>query len=316
MQAAVIRRYGRPEVFEVGDVSVPAPGPSQLLIRVRASSVNPVDCGIRSGALRSFIRLKLPAVLGVDYAGVVEAVGSDVKGFAIGDHVFGFIDIRVCGAYAEYALIEASSAAKKPESLSWAEAGACPGSGLTALQALTSVVKVQSGERVLINGAGGGVGTFLVQIAKVLGCHVTAVGSSSKRDLLLGLGADRVIDYTKEDPFAARAEYDVIADCVGNVGVFASRRLLRAGGRHVAIASNPTVMLRAILSKLLPGKPYRSMYVVPRGSDVEELAGWFERKQLRVVLDRTYSLAEIAEAHAYVERGRSAGKVAIAIGAA
>lgn len=315
MRAAVIHRYGLPEVLEVREVETPTPGPAQLLVRMRGSSVNPVDCGIRSGALRSFIRLKLPTALGVDYAGVVEAVGRDVRDFKVGDEVFGFIDIRVCGAYAEYAVIDASSAAKKPRSLSWAEAGASPGSGLTAQQALTRVAGAKAGEKVLINGAGGGVGTFAVQIAKALGCHVTAVGSAAKRDLLLGLGADVVIDYTKEDPFAAAGAYDVIADCVGNLGVWQARRLLRAGGRTVVIASNPTVMLRALASKLLPGKPYRTMYVVPQGSEVEALAAWFERGQVRVVLDRTYSLDQIAEAHTYVERGRSAGKVAIAIGA-
>jgi NADPH:quinone reductase-like Zn-dependent oxidoreductase len=315
MRAAVIRRYGLPEVLEVGEVSVPTPGRSQLLVRMRASSVNPADCAIRAGTLRSFIRLKLPTVLGIDYAGVVEAVGADVKDFAVGDEVFGFIDIRTCGAYAEYAVIEASSAARKPASLGWEEAGASPGSGLTAQQALLSVVQVKAGERVLVNGAGGGVGTFAVQIARALGCHVTAVGSTAKRDLLLGLGADVVLDYTREDPLAARGAYDVIVDCVGNIGVFASRRLLRPGGRHVAIASNPKVMLRALVSKLLPGKPYRSMYVVPSGSEVAAFAGWFERGQMRVVLDRTYPLAQIAEAQAYVERGRSAGKVAISIGA-
>ncbi|MCA9697692.1 MAG: NADP-dependent oxidoreductase, partial [Myxococcales bacterium] len=165
MRAAVLTHYGRPEVLEVREVEKPTPGPKQLLVRVRASSVNPVDCGIRSGALRSFIRLQLPTPLGVDYAGVVEAVGSEVEGFAPGDEVFGFIDIRVCGAYAEYAVIDASSAAKKPSALSWEEAGASPGSGLTAQQALTSVVGVRPGEKVLINGAGGGVGTFAVQIA-------------------------------------------------------------------------------------------------------------------------------------------------------
>ncbi|MEZ4454411.1 MAG: NAD(P)-dependent alcohol dehydrogenase [Nannocystaceae bacterium] len=313
MRAAVIRHYGRPEVFEVGEVEKPTPGPQQLLIRVRASSVNPVDCGIRSGALRSFIRLKLPTALGVDYAGVVEAVGRDATGFEVGDEVFGFIDIRVCGAYAEYAVIDASSAAKKPKGLTWEEAGACPGSGLTAQQALTEVVKARPGERVLINGGGGGVGTFAIQIAKALGCHVTAVGSTSKRELLLRLGADEVIDYTKEDPFAARGAYDVIADCVGNLGVFKARALLRAGGRCVVIASTPKVMLRALFAKLLPGKPYKTMYVVPRGSDVETLAGWFQRGQVQVILDRTFSLEQIAEAHAYVERGRSAGKVAISI---
>ncbi|MCX4241547.1 NAD(P)-dependent alcohol dehydrogenase [Paraliomyxa miuraensis] len=315
MRAAVISQYGRPEALEIREVDKPTPGPRQLLVRVRASSVNPVDCAIRSGALRSFIRLRLPTPLGVDFAGVVEGVGREVEGFAVGDEVFGFIDIRVCGAHAEYAVIDAAAAAKKPASLSWEEAGASPGSGLTAQQALTSVVAVRPGERVLINGAGGGVGTFAVQIAKALGCHVTAVGSTSKRELLLSLGADEVIDYTKQDPFAARAAYDVIIDCVGNIGVFAARRLLVAGGRCVEVASNPKIMLRALLSKLLPSKPYKSMYVVPRGSDVEALAGWFERNEVRVVLDRTYPLEKIAEAHAYVERGRSTGKVAISIAA-
>lgn len=294
---------------------MPSPGPGQLLVRVRGSSVNPVDCAIRAGALRWFIRLELPTVLGLDYAGVVDAVGAGVTQFAVGDEVFGFIDIRKCGAYAEYAVVDAASAARKPARLTWEEAGACPGAGLTAQQALLTVVAVKAGERVLVNGAGGGVGTFAVQLARALGCHVTAVGSTSKRELLLGLGADAVLDYTREDPLAARAAYDAIVDCVGNIGVLASRRLLRPGGRHVAVASNPKIMLRALVSKLLPGKPYRSMYVVPRGSDVAALAGWLERGQVRVVLDRSYPLAEIAAAHAHVERGRSAGKVAITIGA-
>jgi NADPH:quinone reductase-like Zn-dependent oxidoreductase len=316
MRAAVLRRYGGPEVLELEEVATPTPGPNQLLIRMRGSSVNPVDAAIRQGALRAFVRLELPAVLGVDYAGVVEAVGGEVRGFAVGDEVFGFIDIRVCGAYGEFAVVEASSAARKPAGLSWAEAGAAAGSGLTAHQALLSVLEVRAGERLLINGAGGGVGTFAVQIARALGCHVTAVGSGSKRELLLGLGADAVIDYTREDPFAARAAYDGIVDCVGNLGVLAARRLLRPGGRTVAVASSPKIMLRALVSKLLPGRPYRTMYVVPRGSDVEALAGWFTRGQARVVLDSTFPLERIHEAHAHVERGRSAGKVAIAIGAA
>lgn len=292
---------------------MPTPGPGQLLIRVRGSSVNPVDCAIRQGALRAFVHLKFPAILGLDYAGVVEAVGPGVTGFALGDEVFGFIDIRVGGAFAEYAVIDAASAARKPAALAWEEAGASPGSGLTAQQALRVVLDVRAGERVLINGAGGGVGTFAVQIAKAIGCHVTAVASAGKRELLLGLGADAFVDYTGEDPFAARGAYDAIVDCVGNIGVLASRRLLRAGGRHVAVATGPAIMLRALVGKLLPGKPYRTMYVVPRGSDVATLAASFERGELRVVLDRTFPLAQIAEAHAHVERGRSAGKVAISL---
>lgn len=313
MRAAVIRRYGGPDVFAIEEVATPRPGAKQLLIRMRGSSVNPVDCAIRQGMLRAFVRLKLPAVLGIDYAGVIEAVGSEVRDFSIGDEVFGFIDIRVCGAYGEYAVVDAASAARKPPGLSWAEAGAAPGSGLTAHQALLSVIAARAGERLLVNGAGGGVGTFVVQIAKAIGCHVTAVGSGSKRELLLGLGADVVIDYTRQDPFAAQAAYDGIVDCVGNIGVLTARRMLCRGGRFVAVASSPQIMLRALYSKLLPGKPYRSMYVVPRGSDVEALAGWFTRGQARVVLDSTYPLERIAEAHAHVERGRSAGKVAVTI---
>ena len=268
MRAAIIRRYGRPEVFEVVEAEVPAPSPTQLLVRMHASSVNPVDCAIRQGSLRFIFPQRLPTVLGIDYAGTVEAVGSEVEGFSVGDEVFGFTDVRTGGAYAEYAVVEASGAAIKPANVSWEEAGVTAGSGLTAYQALTEVLKVRAGEKVLINGAGGGVGTFAVQIAKALGCHVTAVGSTSKRELLLELGADVVIDYTQEDPFAARHAYDAIADCVGNIGVLASRRLLAPGGRHVSIASKPAIMLRAQLGKLLPGPAYQTMFVVPRSSDV------------------------------------------------
>jgi NADPH:quinone reductase-like Zn-dependent oxidoreductase len=137
MRAAITRGYGGPEVFTIEEVERPRPGAGQLGIRVHASSVNPVDCGIRSGALRAFVRLRLPAILGIDYAGVVEEVGPDVEGFAVGDEVFGFVDIRSCGAYAEHAVVAASTAARKPSALSFTEAGVIGGAGLTAFQALT-----------------------------------------------------------------------------------------------------------------------------------------------------------------------------------
>jgi NADPH:quinone reductase-like Zn-dependent oxidoreductase len=314
MRAAIIRRYGPPDVFEIGEVDRPTAGPTQLLVRVRASSVNPVDCAIRSGVLRFFIRHELPKVLGIDYAGVVEAVGSDVKGFAPGDEVFGFIDIRTCGAYAEHAAVEASSAANKPANVSWEAAGVSGGAGLTAYQALVDVLRVRAGEKLLVNGAGGGVGTFTVQIAKALGCHVTAVGSAAKRELLLELGADAVVDYAEQDPFAGRGVYDAIADCVGNLGVLAARRMLVSSGRHVVIAARPVIFLRAALAKVLPGKPFQTMSVEPRGRDGEVLARWLGTGEVRAIVDRTWPLDALAEAHAYVERGRTAGKVAISIG--
>ncbi len=312
MRAAVIRHYGRPEVFELVEADIPTPSPTQLLVRMRASSVNPVDCAIRSGQLRLFFPRSMPSVLGIDYAGVVEAVGAEVEGFAVGDEVFGFTDIRTGGAYAEYAVVEASGAAIKPANVSWREAGVTAGSGLTAYQALVEILNVQPDERVFINGAGGGVGTFAVQIAKVLGGHVTAVGSTSKREMLEQIGADVVIDYTKEDPFAARRAYDAVVDCVGNIGLLASRRLLAPGGRHVAVASRPAIMLRAGLGKLLPAPAYKTMYVVPRSSDV--LAQWLRDGKVRPVVDRSFALEQVGDAQAYVERGRSAGKVSISIG--
>lgn len=183
MQAMLIRRYGGPEVFERGEIATPRPQKGQVLVRVFASSVNPIDAALRSGLLKLFIRLPLPTVLGVDVAGEVVELGEGATRFAKGDRVFGFTGVTVGGGYAEYVAVAESFLARVPEKLSWAEAGTVPGSGTTAYEAFTVHSKLQAGTRVFVNGGSGGVGTYAVQIAKALGAHVAATCSGAKAEL-------------------------------------------------------------------------------------------------------------------------------------
>lgn len=324
MTAAVYRRFGAPEVVRLEQRAIPTPRPGEVLIRVHASTVSvadhrarardvPAGLGLLAAVGLGVFRPSRP-ILGMDAAGVVAAVGSGVTAFIPGDRVIAAMG-GAFGGHAEYVCVPADGAiTRAPSIMSLDEAVTLVFGGIAAM-GFFAQAPIGPGASVLVNGASGAVGTAAVQLASQLGADVTAVTSGGNAALVSSLGAARVIDYTREDFTAGGETYDVIVDCVGNIGVFASRRLLRAGGRHAAIAANPQVMLRALASRLLPGKPYRSMYVVPSGGAVAQFAGWFERGQMRVVLDRTYPLAQIAEAQAYVERGRSAGKVAISIGA-
>ena len=313
MKAMVINRYGPPEVLEYAALGRPVPKKDELLIKVRATSVNPVECAMRRGELKLFVRLKFPAVLGVDVAGEVVEMGQAVNDFRVGHAVYAFIALSQSGGYAEYAAVRAAWAGRKPANLSYVEAAVVPGVGLTALQALRDRAGVQAGQQVLINGGAGGVGTLAIQIARALGARVTAVCSTPKVDLVRRLGAERVIDYTREDLTKDRDCYDVILDCVGNQSFWTYRRMLRAGGIHVAITPTPKQFLFGKLSMLTPGKTSQVFLVQPDGKDLEFLGGLIEAGQVQPVIDRTYTLLRMVEAHRYIETKRATGKVAVTV---
>ncbi|MCW5312571.1 zinc-binding dehydrogenase [Nostoc sp. KVJ3] len=311
MKAVVIRRYGAAEVLQYEDVEQPKIEPTQLLVKVGASSVNPIDWKIRKGMLSLIIGSKFPKILGFDVAGEVVEVGSGVTRFKPGDAIYGSTSFPG-GGYAEFAAIPENLAALKPTNLSYEEAAAVPLAALTALQALRDQGNIQTGQNILINGAAGGVGIFAVQIAKALGAVVTGVSSTKNLDLVKSLGSDRVIDYTQQDFTEDTAQYDIIFDAVGKRSLSETKRVLKPNGVYITTVPNPKVMLEIVLTAFLPGQKAKFLFEKPNAKDLLFLKELIEAGKIRVVIDRTYPLQELAAAHIYSETGRAVGKIALA----
>lgn len=314
MRAVGFRRYGSPEVLEQLVLARPAPAAECILVRVAAAGVNPADWNLRSGGLRLVARLKLPFVPGADVAGIVEAVGEGVTRFQPGDAVFAMLSTSAGGGYAEYATLEAAIAARVPANLALAEAAAVPLAGTTALQALRDQAAIQPGHQVLVNGASGGVGTFAVQIAKLLGARVTAVCSGRNADLVREIGADDVRDYTRDDIFATDTRYNAIFDTIGSQPFRRWRSLLQARGTVVTIAPKPRDIAVALLTRSNRQR-LKTFFVRPSGSDLAALSGWIADGRLRPVVDRSYVLADAVEAHRYSESKRVRGKLVLVVDA-
>ena len=324
MKAVVYTDYGPPDVLQLKDIKKPEPSDDQILIRVRAASVNPYDWHFIRGTpyvMRMMIgglrKPKDPRV-GVDYAGTVEAVGKNVTLFKPGDEVFG----NKSGAFAEYLCARADRAvALKPANITFEQAAGVPVAGLTALQGLRDHGKVQPGQKVLINGASGGVGTFAVEIAKSLGAEVTGVCSGRNVDLVRSLGADHVVDYTKEDFTKSAERYDVILDNVGTQPLSGFRRVLKPNGICVMIGGGGPnegkwvgPMARPIKAMVIsPFISQKMSMMMAQGNkdDLTILADLMQSGKVKPVIDRTYKLNEVPQAIAYVETGRARGKVII-----
>lgn len=332
MRAAYIERYRRGGPIVIGSRPDPTAGPGQLLVRVRAASVNPIDFKLRDGALRPLFRFPMPLVLGSDLAGEVVAVGAGVTGFSPGQAIMARVDKRHLGAYAELAAIDAVTAAPKPEALAFTEAASLPLAGLTAWQALHDVGNLASSHKVLILAGSGGVGTLALQLARAAGAHVATTASSRNHDLCRSLGADEVIDYRKQRFDELLRDYDLVLDSVGGPDQLASFRVLRPGGVVVTIAGLPSSAfaksfglpwyLRAALSwKERPtlaaaraaGARWEYLFMRPDGEQLAQLGAMVDNGKLRPVLDRIFPLAETEAALAYVATGRAVGKVVIEI---
>jgi NADPH:quinone reductase-like Zn-dependent oxidoreductase len=326
MRAATYAAFGSPDVLELRDVPVPQPGPGQVLVRVRAAAVNPWDWHFLRGlpyvARLSGAGIRRPKhpVLGGDIAGEVVGVGEGVARFAVGDRVFGFIEF---GGFAEYAVAPESLLAPMPANLAFDHAAGVPLTAQTALQGLRDAGRIAAGDRVLVIGASGGVGTFAVQIAKHLGAHVTAVASGRNAALLRSIGADRVVDYTREDVTAGDDGFDVILQLAGTTPASALARLLAPGGRLVLSSGDSPnrfvgPMAGAIRGVLLGKRKGLSIAVLTarwNAVDLGYLAGLLESGAIAPVIDRTYPLAEVADAIRYVESGRARGKVLVSVAA-
>ena len=324
MKAIVYREYGPPDVLKLEEVKKPAPAEKEVLIRVRAAAMNPLDWHFMRG-LPYLVRLMTGLVkpkdirFGVDVAGEVEAVGDGVQELQVGAAVFG-----TCrGAFAEYVCAAESAVVRKPENLSYEEAAAVPIAGLTALQCLRDKGLVQAGQKVLVNGAAGGVGTFGVQIAKAFGAEVTGVCSTRNVEMVRSIGADHVVDYTREDFTKSGVKYDVILDCVTNHSLAEYKRCMTVEGRHVGagrLDGGGRWMIGALASSLaasahlLVGKQkFLSIFAKANQKDLLTLHGLLQSGKIRPVIDRQFRLSEVPEAIRYLEQLHARGKVVIAI---
>jgi NADPH:quinone reductase-like Zn-dependent oxidoreductase len=330
LKAARIHAYGDPDQLRVEEVDDPVAGPRDLLIRVHASSVNPVDAKIRSGSQRGAVRLKLPWILGMDVSGVVEAVGEQVEGFAVGDEVYASPTHRRPGTYAELVAIEADAVAAKPETLTHVEAASLPLVGLTAWDCLVGAAKLEAGETVLIQAGAGGVGTVAVQLARALGARVATTCSGRNVDFVRELGADVAIDYTETKFEEAIDGCDVVLESMGGAIHGRSLKVLRRGGRLVSINSGlpaatarwgPNLALAAVGLRLLGrkiaglGRGVKVSTVVrkPSGAHLAELAALVDAGEIRPVVAEVFPLERIADAHRAIETGRTRGKNVIQV---
>jgi len=322
MKAIVYQNYGPPDVLQLEEIEKPIPGDNEVLIKVRAASVNPLDWHFMRGTpyivrivMTGLSKPKNPR-LGVDVAGHVEAVGSKVTQFKPGDEVFG-----TCrGAFAECVCTSESNLVIKPNNVTFEQAAAVPIAAFTALQGLRDKGKIQPEQKVLVNGASGGIGTFAVQIAKSYGADVTGVCSTRNVDMVRSIGADRVIDYTQEDFTKSNQRYDLIFDAVGNHSLSASRRVLSpkgicvmAGGASGRWQMGLARSIKALVWSQFSSRKLTGLLAKSTKEDLTILQNLMETGKVTPVIDRHYSLSEVPEAIRYLEEGHARGKVVITV---
>jgi NADPH:quinone reductase-like Zn-dependent oxidoreductase len=331
VQAVVALRYGGPDALAIVERPEPDVGPRDVRIAVKAASLNPVDAKIREGGLKPILKLARPIALGCDVAGVVDRIGSEVTRFKVGDEVYARLEKARMGGLAEYVAADESVVALKPANATFEAAAAVPLVALTTLQALRETANVVAGQRVLIHAGAGGVGTHAIQIAKILGLHVTTTTSTKNLELVRSLGADDVVDYTKEQIGDRVSELDVVLDVLGDASETASLALVKRGGIVVGVAGLPDVAFaRANMSALLvpalwfmtrkrrraaarAGSRFAWIFMRPDADQLAEVARWIDAGTLRPIVHRTYPLADAREAFAELERGRARGKIVVTI---
>lgn len=320
MKAIVYTKYGPPEVLQLEEVAKPTPKDDEVLIKVQAVSVNRSDWEGLSGkplyARLGGLLKPRHHILGSDIAGRVEMAGKHIRRFRPGDEVFGDILPRL-GGFAEYVCARESALAPKPASMTFEEAAAIPQAAVIALQGTRDKGKIQPGQKVLITGAGGGTGTFAVQLAKLYGAEVTGVDNTGKLDFMRSLGADHVIDYTREDFTKNGKQYDLILDIVAHRSVFAYKRALRSRGSYFLTGGYVTTIFQVLLLgpwiRGTTGKKMRILAVQPNLKDLVHVTELYEAGKVVPVIDRRYPLSEIPEALRYLGEGRTKGKVVITV---
>jgi NADPH:quinone reductase-like Zn-dependent oxidoreductase len=329
MLAYVLESYGDANHAVMRQQPAPEPGAGEILVQVRAVGLNPVDFKIRQGKPRAVLKSRLPIVMGNELAGEVVGVGANAAKFAIGDRVYARVAKGRLGAFAELACVDEKDAARMPLSLDFSSAAAVPLAGLTALQVLRNELRVKSGQKVFISGGAGGVGTFAIQLAKWLGADVTTTASPRGEALVRSLGADRVVDYTSQAFQDVLQGFDSGFDLIGGDTLDKMFSIVKRGGKVVSVAGVPEPQMalkdlggRRLLAVALwfmsfriramarrAGVAYRYLFMRPSGDDLALLADLIDQGKLKVIVDKTFPFAEIADAMAYLEGGRAKGKV-------
>ena len=330
MKAFVVEKYGK-SGLRAAQVPDPTVGPRDVLVRVSAASINPLDKMVRNGEFKLLLKYKRPFVLGHDAAGVVTRVGADVRGYKVGDEIYSRPrDLRI-GAFAEYIAIDHADIAPKPNSLTMEEAAAVPLVALAAWQALVELAQVKPGQKVLIHAGAGGLGSTAVQLAKHLGAYVATTARGNDEEKLRGLGANEVIDYTKADFAKLLSGYDVVLDTLGGDNLANSLTVLKPGGLAISVVGPPDSafaeqlgrpllkLVMALLSRKVRaqarklGVRYSFFFMRADGEQLKTLAALYDAGALRPVLDRTFPFDQTLDAMAYVEQGRAKGKVVVAM---
>ena len=308
MRAIRINQYGGTEILQLNQIDTPKINTDDILIKVKSSSINPVDWKIREGYLKDFIPYQMPVTLGFDVSGVVSEVGSEVTDFKVGDEVFSRPDISRDGAYADYIAVKADEVAFKSSKLSFEQAAALPLAGITAWQCLVDVGQLQAGQRVLIHAGAGGVGHLAIQIAKAKGATVIATASTANQELLAQFGADQAVDYTKGVLLEQIEPVDIVIDTIGGEVQSNSWALLKAGGMLVSIVDQPN-------EELAKQHNAKAAFVFIESSSriLRELNKLVEKDQLLPFIEHRFSLEQIADAHLQSQTGRTRGKIIIKV---
>lgn len=313
MRAIVYERFGSPDVLELRLLPEPTPAADEVLVRVKAASLNPKDSLIRKGKFRLASGPRFPKLLGYDVAGVVERVGARVSTLAVGDAVFGMRNGFRGGTVADFVCVKEDECAKKPERLSFEAAAAIPLTSLTALQALRDEARVKAGARVLIHGASGGVGVVAIQLAKALGAHVTATASAKNLDFVRSLGADEALDYTQSRGLESGRDWSCLFDVFGNLSFSLAKPALSSSGVYVSTVPHVHVVASEVLTKFSRGKRARLVVVRSNRADLEVLSSFIEKRQLEPVIDCVVPLSETARGQTHIETKRARGKVVVRV---
>jgi len=312
VRAVEYDRYGPASELVIRDVPRPSPGRGEILVRVRAAALNPKDVIVRSGKFRLLSGRSFPKRVGFDWSGEIAEIGPGVTGVTIGAAYYGMLDGYQGGACAEYLVVRPGECAPKPSRLAHVDAAAAPLAASTALQALRDVAHLEPGMRLLVNGASGGVGVFAIQVARLLGAHVTGASSAGNLELCRKLGADVVLDYRAVDPLAGPERFDVVFDVFGNRTLREARRVLTVRGVFVKTVPKARDLLDVARTRF--SFPRAHLVVVrPRARDLELLARWLDEGKVVPVVEGTYPLDRIAEAEAQVETKHTRGKVVVSV---
>jgi NADPH:quinone reductase-like Zn-dependent oxidoreductase len=315
MKAILAKTYCEPEKLIIEDIPMPVPKENEVLVKVRATAINDWDWSLVRGKphiYRLFYGLPKPkyATPGMELSGVVEAVGTAVKLFKVGDKVFGDTSEFGWGTFAEYACVNEKSLRLKPSFISFEDAAALPHASLLAWQSLVDMGRISEGMDILINGAGGGVGTYALQIAKTFNCHVTGVDSGSKGEMMKKIGFDEVIDYQKEDFSRSGKKYDLIIDAKTTRGPFSYHRCLKSDGKYITVGGSPGHLIRLLLSKIFFGRQINILSLKPN-KGLEHIIDHYQSGKLKTQIDGPYSFENIPELIRYFGEGLHKGKIVV-----